>query len=107
MTPHASADLVAELIVHLKPGAVVAPGARGLLGGLPMGPIVRQPAPGTAAPQSGLDAMAHLPYRLLAGSTASLVWRQQGCQHLPLLISQVRGGGQAPGGHGRVSCSAG
>ena len=36
VTPHAGTDRVAELIVNPEPGAIVAPGAPGLIRRLPM-----------------------------------------------------------------------
>jgi len=60
MAPQARADLVTELIVHAAPGAILAPGAAGLRGRLPMRPIVRHAPPGAAATQDVLAAMEHL-----------------------------------------------
>ena len=59
------------------PCAVLPPGAEGLIGRRPLRQIVRHSAPGPAAAPHGLEAMAHLPQRLLAGATAELRWRQQ------------------------------
>ncbi len=61
MAPHARPDLVAELIVNLEPGAILAPGAKGLISGLPIGQVVWHQAPGTTATQDVLDAIDHLP----------------------------------------------
>jgi hypothetical protein len=97
MTPHAGADLVAELLVDPQPGTILAPGAKRLIDRLPMRQIMRHQAPGTAGAQPRLEAIEHLPHRVLVGSTASLFRWQEGCQDLPRLISQVRGVGQAPG----------
>ena len=58
MTPHARADLVTQLIVNSEPGAVVTPGAKGLIGRLPVRQIMRHQAPGTAAAQ---DDARHRP----------------------------------------------
>jgi hypothetical protein len=95
LTAHAGPDLVAALIVNPEPGAILAPGAEGLINRLPMRQIVRHEAPGTAATQDVLDAIDHLASRVFAGSTASLFGRQEGGQDLPLLLSQVRRVSQA------------
>ena len=89
MAAHARAHGVAELIVNPEPGAILPPGAPGLIGRLPLGQIVRHQPPGTAATQHRLDTIEHLPHRVFAGATAGLFWRQQGRQDLPLLIGQV------------------
>ena len=107
MAAHGGADLVAELIVNPEPGAILAPGAKRLIGRLPMRQIVRHQAPGTAAAQHILDAIEHLPHRVLAGSTPRLFWRQQGRQNLPLLISQVSRIGQALADMGVAPSQAG
>jgi hypothetical protein len=40
LAPHAAADLVAELIMNADPGAILAPGAKGLISRLPMRQIM-------------------------------------------------------------------
>jgi hypothetical protein len=60
MAPHARADLVAELIVNSEPGAILPPGAAGLIRRLPVRQIVRHSTPGTAATQDVLDGIEHL-----------------------------------------------
>ena len=97
MTPHADAHGVAELIMHADPRAILAPGAPGLIGGLPMGQIMRHQAPGTASAQHILDTIDDFTYRVLAGSPPNLFRRQQGGKDLPLLVGQVTGVGQALG----------
>ena len=89
MAAHLGAHTGAQLIMDAHPGPIPAPGAPGLVGGLPMGQIVRHQAPGTTATQDVLNAIEHFAYRVFAGATAGLLWRQQGLQDLPLLIGQV------------------
>jgi hypothetical protein len=103
MTSHAGADLVAELSMHLEPGAIVAPGAKGLIGRLPMRHIVGHQTPGTASAQHLLETIEDLPHQILAGGTASRFWWQQGSQDRPLLVAEIRGVAQAPGRHRRFS----
>jgi hypothetical protein len=103
VTPHAGTALAAELIVEPPPGPIVAPGATGLIGGLPMRQIVRHHAPRAAAAQHILAAIEHLPQGVCAGTPPGLGRRQEGLQDLPLLIGQVSRVGQTLGGHGRFS----
>jgi hypothetical protein len=95
MTPHARTQVVAELIVNPEPGAILAPGAPGLLGRLPLGQIMRHQAPGTAGAEHILNAIEHLPQGVLAGATASVFRRQERLQDVPLLVRQIRCVGQA------------
>jgi hypothetical protein len=103
VAPHASADCVAELIVDALPGAILAPGAKGLIGRLSMGQIMRHQAPSTTGAQPILDTIEHLSHGAFSESTTSLCRRQEGRQDVLLLLGQICGIGQAPGGHGRFS----
>ena len=103
MAPHASADCVAELIVDPLPGAILAPGGKGLIGRLSMGQIMRHQAPSTTGAQPILDTIEHLSHGALSESTTSLCRRQVGHQDVLLLLGQICGIGQAPGGHGHFS----
>jgi hypothetical protein len=95
MAAHLGAHVVAQLIMEAPPRPVLAPGAEGLIGGLPLRQIMRHQPPGTAAAQHILDAIDDFPQRVLAGSTAGLLWRQQGLQDLPLRTGHVCRVGQA------------
>jgi hypothetical protein len=97
VAPHGSADCVAELIVDPPPGAILAPGAKGLIGRLPMGQIMRHQAPDTTVAQPILDTIEHLSQGVLTGSTTSLCRRQEGRQDGLLLLGQICGVGEAPG----------
>jgi hypothetical protein len=101
VAPHPHADLLAAVVMQALPSAVLPPGAEGLMRRLLMREMVRHSTPGTAATQDVLEAIDHLTDRVCTGSTASLFWRQEGGQELPLLISQVRRVGQALEGHRR------
>lgn len=106
LAPHGRATLGAQWLVEAEPGAVRLPGADALIGGLPVRQIVGHQAPGAAAPPHLVKAMHDLSQGVLAGATPSLFGRQEGGQHLPLLVGAIRGVSQASGGHGRVSSRA-
>jgi hypothetical protein len=94
---HTGADLGAELIVDAEPRAILAPGAKGLIGRLPMRQIMRHQAPRTAGAQHILDAIEHLTHGVFARSTTRFFRWQEGLQNLPLLVGKVCGVGQVPG----------
>ena len=77
MTAHAHADLLTEVVMNAEPGAILAPGAQGLVGGLPMRQIMGHQALGAAAAQHILEAIDHLPHRVFAGSSSWLFRREQ------------------------------
>jgi hypothetical protein len=95
MTAHLGTRVVAQLIMEAQPRPILAPGAEGLISRLPMRQVMGHQAPGTAAAPHLLAAIDDFPDRILAGSTAGLLWRQQGLQDLPRLIGQVGRVGQA------------
>ena len=97
MAPHAPAEPITELIMNVHPGAIVTPG-EGLIGRLPMRPVMRQQALGTAGAQDILEAIHHLAQGVCAGSITSFFRRQKRLQDVPLLVGEIRGVGQAPGG---------
>ena len=73
MAAHLGAPVCAPLSMEAQPRPVLAPGAEGLRGGLPMRPIVRHHAPGTASAHHLWEAIADVTPRVLAGSPAGLV----------------------------------
>ena len=103
MAAHLGAPVLAQLSLDAQPRPVLAPGAEGLIGRLPMRQIMRHQPPGTAAAPHILDASEDFPDRVLAGSAPRRLRGQQGSQDVPLLIGQVSSVGQSPGGHGRLA----
>jgi hypothetical protein len=103
MAPHTGANQVAQLIMEANPCAILAPGAKGLIGRLPLRQIMRHHAPGTATAQHLWDAIDDFTHRVFSGSTAGLLRRQQGLQDLPCLIAQVCRVRQALASHRRGS----
>jgi hypothetical protein len=89
--------------MEAHPRAILAPGAKGLRGRLPLRQIMRHHAPGPATAQHLLDAIDDCTPRVLAGSPAGLFWRPERFQDLPLLIGHVGRRGQTLSGHGRLS----
>lgn len=89
MASHPGADRVTALIVEAAPGASLAPAAKPLVGGLPMGQIMWPQAPGTASAPHIRDAIADLSHRLCAGSAPGRFAGQQGLQDLPLLVTAI------------------
>jgi hypothetical protein len=87
VTPHTGAHAVTELIMNTQPGAILAPGAPGLVGRLPMGQIVWHQAPGTAGAQHVLDAIEHLTQGVFTRSPPSFFRRQEGFQDVLLLVA--------------------
>ena len=95
MTPQVDAHGVAALSMHAAPRAILAPGAPGLLGGLPRRQSRRQQAPGPATAPHIVAAMDDCTHRVLTGAPAGLFWRQSRFQDVPLLVGQVCRLGQA------------
>src|SRR5436309_12634620 len=84
-----AADLGAQGVVDLRPGAVVAPLAEVVVAGAPGGQVGGHHPPGAAAVGDVEDAVEDLAEVDLAGPTAGLGRWQEALEALPLGAGQV------------------